>query len=195
VAYHVTVKEIEEKTLPELDDAFASGLKDGQTLLELRAKTREELQAEETRKMEQQTNDEIIDLLIEKNPVDLPPTLVNQYLDSGVQEFKSRSEGMGRPVSDEDIAQYREGGREAAQRSIKAMLIMESIRRQEKIEIGKEEINSHIDKIAQENGFPADEYRDYMTRSGQMERLAHDLAEQTTFDFIKSRAAGGSAAE
>jgi hypothetical protein len=34
-----------------------------------------------------------------------------------------------------------------------------------------------------------------MTRSGQMERLAHDLAEQTTFDFIKSRAAGGSAAE
>jgi trigger factor len=132
VAYHVTVKEIEEKTLPELDDAFASGLKDGQTLLELRAKTREELQAEETRKMEQQTNDEIIDLLIEKNPVDLPPTLVNQYLDSGVQEFKSRSEGMGRPVSDEDIAQYREGGREAAQRSIKAMLIMESIRRQEK---------------------------------------------------------------
>lgn len=195
MSYQLEVREVAEKILPTLDDAFAANLLDGQTLLELRAKTRTELQNEEDEKVKQEINDEVLDLLIERNPVDLPPSLVNQYLDAGVKDFKSRAEGMGREVGDAEMAAYREGGRETAKKSLKAMLITEAIRRHEKIEVGLEQINKHLDKIAQENGFPAEEYRDYMARSGQIERLAHDLAEQMTLDLIKSRAVFGPAAE
>ena len=188
MTYQATVKAVQEKSLPEMDDAFASSMADGQTLLELRAKTRDELLSEKKRQNQQRTRDQITDLLIERNAVELPPSLVNQYLDSAVEELKSRNAASGREIGDEEIAAYREGGREAAERTLRAMILLDSVRTQEDIKVEAEDIDAHIEEVARENNFPAAEYRDYIMKSGQIERLAHDLAEQKTLAFLQSRA-------
>jgi trigger factor len=189
VSYLVTVQDVQARRLPELDDAFAAAVKEGQTLLELRLALRDELLAGETRRAEQLERERIVDLLIERNPVEPPPSLVEEYLTAGVNEMKQRSAYLGRPVDEQDEQRYRESGRAWAARSLKAMLILEAIRRQEEIAVTPPEVEARIAAIAAENGFPADDYLAYVRQHHEDERIAQDLAEQKAFDFLRARAA------
>ena len=189
VGYLVTVKEVQARNLPELDDAFAAAMKEGQTLLELRLSLRDELLAEETRRVEQLERERIVDLLLERNPVEPPPSLVEEYLAAGVNEMKQRSAYLGRPVTGQDEERYRESGRAWAERSLKAMLVLEAIRRQEEIAVTPAEVEARIAAVAAENGFPAEDYLAYVKQHHEDERIAQDLAEQKAFDFLRARAA------
>ena len=189
VSYLVTVKDVQARRLPDLDDAFAAAVKEGQTLLELRLALRDELLAGETRRAEQLERERIVDLLIERNPVEPPPSLVEEYLTAGVNEMKQRSAYLGRPVDEQDEQRYRESGRTWAERALKAMLILEAIRRQEEIAVTPQDVEARIAAIAAENGFPADDYLAYVRQHHEDERIEQDLAEQKAFDFLRARAA------
>jgi len=195
MTYRMTVKEVTAQTLPELDDAFASSLQDGQTLLELRAAVREELQKEEEQKADAATREQIVDLLLERNAVEVPPSMLNDYLDGMADEMRQRSAMYGRPVSDEELAQYRESARAGAERTIKAMFVLEAVRKAEGIEVRPEDIDERIEETAKENGWPVDQYREYVKRNREEERIGHELAETRTFDFLKSRAKFSPAAD
>ncbi len=188
VTYHIVLKAVSEKSEPVIDDAFAASLKDGQTLLELRATVREELMAEETKKVEAASREQIVDLLVERNPVELPPSLIERYLDSSVEQMKQRSQYMGRPASDDDVKAFRESGRPQAERSLKAMIILESIRRKEDIEVTPEQIEAKIAEIAEKSGFPVDGYREYVKQNGDDERIAHEIGDDLIFDLLRTRA-------
>lgn len=189
VSYLVTVKDVQARRLPDLDDAFAAAVKEGQTLLELRLALRDELLAGETRRAEQLERERIVDLLIERNPVEPPPSLVEEYLTAGVNEMKQRSAYLGRPVDEQDEQRYRESGRTWAERALKAMLILEAVRRQEEIAVTPQEVEARIAAIAAENGFPAEDYLAYVRQHHEDERIEQDLAEQKAFDFLRARAA------
>ncbi len=188
VTYRIDVAQVQAKSLPELDDAFAAALKEGQTLLELRAAVRDELMAEEQKKADHELREQIVELLVERNPVELPPSLVDRYLDSSVEEMKQRSAYMGQTLNDEQIAAFRETGRAQAERSIRAMVILESVRRQEEIEVSEEQLTARIDEIAERSGFPPEGYREYVKGNGDDERIKHELGDELTFAFLKSRA-------
>lgn len=188
VTYRIDVIDVLEKQRPELDDAFAATLKEGQTLLELRAAIRDELMSEEQKKVDHEIREQIVELLVERNPVELPPSLVDRYLDSSVEEMKQRSAHMGQTLTDEQIAGLRETGRAQAERSITAMVILESIRRQEEIEVGEDQLFARIAEIAERSGFPVEGYREYAKSNGDDERIKHELGDELTFAFLKSRA-------
>jgi len=188
ITYHLVVKEVLEKQSPELDDAFAASLKDGQTLLELRTSIHDELLAEEQKKAEYEVRERIVDLLVERNPVELPPSLVERYLDSSLEEMKQRSAYMNETPTEAQLDAYRETGRPRAERSIKAMVILEAIRRQEDIAPTDAQVTARIDEIAEKSGFPPEGYREYVKSNGDDERIRHDLSDEMTFAFLKSRA-------
>ena len=188
MTYRMAMVEVTEKVLPEVDDAFASTVKDGQTLLELRAGLREELQTEEERRVEHEDREEIVGLLIERNPVDLPPSMVKDYVNGMVEEMKQRSQMYGRVPSDEEAEAYREGAMPEAEKTMKAMFILEAIRDAEKIDVTAEDIEARIEETANENGWPVEQYREYVKTNKEVDRLAHELAEKRTFEFLTSRA-------
>lgn len=195
LTYRMTVREIRERVLPEADDAFAASLKEGQTLLELRAALRDELQREQERRVEHETREQVVDLLLERNEVDLPPSMLQDYLDGTAREMQQRSAMYGRPVSDQELAAFREQSRPAAERTLKAMFVLEAVREAESIEIRAEDIEERIEQTAAENGWPADQYREYVQKNRELERIAHELAEQRTFEFLISRAKFTAAAD
>ncbi len=188
LTYSMAVVEVTEKVLPELDDDFASSIKDGQTLLELRAGLRDVLQTEEDRRVEHENREEIVGLLIERNPVDLPPSMIKDYVDGTVEEMKQRSQMYGRVPSDEETEAYREGARPEAEKTMKAMFILEAIRDAEKIDVTAEDIEACIEENATENDWPLEQYREYLKTNNEIDRLAHELAEKRTFEFLTSRA-------
>ena len=128
LTFDVTVHAVQRKVLPEADDAFASSLQDGQTLLELRARLREDLEKELAARIRQEQQEEILDALIERNPVELPPSWVESYVNSTVDELRQRQAYLGRQMDEQELARAREEARPVAERHLRAMLLLESVR-------------------------------------------------------------------
>jgi trigger factor len=195
MTFRLEVTEVKAKTLPELDDAFANSINDGQTLLELRKNMRDELMAEQERRVEHEAREQITDLLLERNDIAVPPTMVDDYVASSTEEMKQRARMYGQEMNDEQIKGYRESARPDAERTLRAMFLLESIRKQEEIKVSDESVDERIEEIAAENKFPAAQYREYLEKNGELDRVSHELAERMTFDFLKSRAKFTEAAE
>jgi len=188
VVFDCLVQQVEQKALPELDDAFAAGLQEGKTLLDIRLSIREDLLKEEEARIDREMDEQIVDLLIERNDLAVPPSLVEQYLKSGLEELHGRNAQMSRPVSEEEDERYREVTRPVAERILKGMFIMEAIRRQESLEVTDEEVAERIDQIARENNFDPEKYREWVAQGSERDRILHGLEERKTFDFLLSRA-------
>ncbi len=188
VTFLCSVTDVKQKVLPEVDDAFASQLEEGQTLLELRGKIRESLETEAKKRAAQELDDQILDQLVGRNEVPVPPSMVESWLRSGVQDLHQRNQQTGQPNSDEQEAQYREAARPVAERQIKGLFLLESVRRQEELEVTDEDIEDKIVSVAGENGFDVEKYREYVQQGEEKDRIRHGLEERKTYDFLLSRA-------
>ncbi len=89
VAFDTTLKKVEEKVLPALDDAFAktAGNKDVSTLKELKEDIKRELKTQKEREANEKHKDALVARLVEITEVTAPQSLVNDQLQSIEQDM------------------------------------------------------------------------------------------------------------
>ncbi len=188
VAFQCIVKEIAAKVVPELNDELAASVADGKSLEELRTEVQADLEKEADRRVSQEMDQQILAAVVAGNELDLPPSMVKNYLESGIEELHRRNLQTGRPNSEEEDAEYREVGKPHAETALKGMLLLESIRAKEEIKVTDEDVDDRIEEIALENSFDVDQYREFVNSGEEKQRLEYDLMERRTYDFLMSRA-------
>jgi len=188
VRFGCKVKEVGVKVLPEVDDAFAAQLAEGRTLLELRGEIRHQLEHEAEARSSRELDEQMVDRLVDRHEIEVPPSLVEQYLASSLEELHARNLQTGRQSTAEEDQQFRELTRPVAERVLKGMFVMEAVRRQESLTVADEEIDARIAEIAGEHGFDVEKYREYAAQGNEREKIRHGLEERKTLDFLLSRA-------
>ncbi|MCA9581718.1 MAG: trigger factor [Myxococcales bacterium] len=148
--FHVKVKEVRERVLPDLDDEFAKDLGEYETLLELRLKVREQLEAVAKDRTDAELKEALIDKLIELNPIELPPSLVLQEERQMMYEFLSYMGMMGQQSPPTEDLQ--KGMHDRAERKVRAGLLLGAIARLEKLEIGEAEVDQKLQEISERTG-------------------------------------------
>ena len=73
VTFLCQVESVRARVVPQVDDAFASQLEEGQTLLELRGRIREGLEEEARKRAAQELDEQILDGLVARNEIPVPP--------------------------------------------------------------------------------------------------------------------------
>jgi len=182
------IKEVATKTLPELTDELAAEVSDGKNLAEMKQEIRDDLTQEAGKRVANELDSQIQRELIGRNVVELPPSMIDKYLQSGLAEMHRRNAQMGRPNVDAEDEEYLKAGRPHAEKALKGMLLLEAVRQQEEIKVSAEDVDEKIEEIAKENGFEVDKYREFVNSGEDKERLEYDLQERKTFDFLLSRA-------
>lgn len=189
IVFHCAVREVAAKVLPEADDAFASQLAEGQTLLELRTRIRADLEKETERRVAAEIDQQIIAELLARNDVPLPPSMVEKYLESGLEEMKRRqAQQTGRETTPEEEEEYRQAGRPHAEKALAAMLLLEAVRKQEDIKLRPEDVDERVAEMAAEYGFEVDRFKEFVKSGDELDRIEFDLLERRTYDFLLSRA-------
>lgn len=188
VVFQCIVKEVAVKNLPELNDELAAQVAEGKTLEELKTEIRGDLATEGEKRLDQEMDQQILAALVDGNTVDLPPSMISSYIDSGIEEMHRRNLQNGRPNTDEEDKEYRELGKPHAEKALQGMLLLESIRTKEEIKVSDEDVEERIEQIAGENGFDVDRYREFVNSGEEKQRLQYDLLERRTYDFLLSRA-------
>lgn len=145
--FHLTIKEMKTKVLPALDDEFAKDV-DAESLEELRKKTRERLEGQAKEEAENALREQLVDKVLEKNPVEVPPSLVNQQHQAMLQEMLRMVRMSGQAFN----PQMLEGAKEDAEKRVRAALVLGAIARLKEIRVEPGDLDKRLEEMAQRSG-------------------------------------------
>jgi len=178
VEFLVNVKEVKDRMLPPLDDAFAQSLGDFKSLDDLKKKIKSDLIEHEEKRAVQEAYAKVIDKIIEKNPFEIPPSLVENYIDKVIEDNQRR---RGYKMSREEVKKNYEA---LAEKEIKRYLIVQNISQKEAIQVTQDEVNAMIKKYADAQGLVFEEAKRMMREKGRTLDLRNEIQEEKTLDFL-----------
>jgi trigger factor len=192
LAYAVKVQAIKQKVLPELNDDFAKEAGDFQSLVELKSKVREQLEAEKKHKAEMDAKDKLLDDLVRRNEFPVPEAMVERQINHRLERGLRALAAQGMSAEDMkkmDLSRLRAGQHDVAVREVRASLILEKIAEVEKIEVSDEEVNREIEAIARQMQQTPEAVRARLTRDGALDRIRGRIRNDKTLDFLYRRSA------
>lgn len=152
--FTVTVKELKEKELPELNDDFAQEVSDFETLEELRASLVERYQKEADEKTKSNKQEALLTELLKHVEIDLPATLIEKEVDAMLTQTAIRLSQQGLDVrklfTQDIIPQLRERSRPEAIERLKRSLSLREVGKRESIEVTPDEIAARVTELLQE---------------------------------------------
>src|SRR6185436_1405728 len=143
MAYSVSVQGVKKKTIPELNDDFAKELGEFKTLDELKAKVRENMEAEKKHNIQHTEKEKLIDELVTQNQFPVPRSLLDRQIEVRLERGFRALAQQGMRAEDMrklNFERLREGQREAATREVRASLLLDKVAELEKIDATDEDL-------------------------------------------------------
>lgn len=200
VKFDVTVKKIETMTLPALNDDFAARVTESEekplTLLELRMRTRENLQKTADERAQSEYAHHVLHEIIDQSTVAFPDALVDDQIQHILQHVDSDLRQRGITLDDymkitgKTLQDLREEYREQAVETIEHSLVLQELIKAEKIEIDDARIDEEIEKIVAQFGEQAEAFRRFYSRKDARENLRNDLTNRAINERMAAIAKG-----
>ncbi|HSM94044.1 MAG TPA: trigger factor [Anaeromyxobacteraceae bacterium] len=156
--FKVVVQGLKVRKAPVLDDEFAKmvGILGVETAEQLRARVRADLEKREKAKADSELKDALVKAALAKNEFEVPPALVERTIDAMLESTAERLARSGIDLRhlQLDVPQLRADLREKALGQVRGALLLEAIAVAEKIEVGEEDVEKEIARIAEEHGVP-----------------------------------------
>lgn len=187
------VHEIKEKEVPEIDDDFVKDVSEFDTLDELKASKREELQKAAEARAEDQMKNSVIEKIFEANDIDVPDVMVEEEIDSSLQQFDQQLRVQGMDLNTyvqymgEDMNKFRESIREDAFKKTKTRMIVAKIVDQEEFDVTDDEIHEYLEDMAKQYGMEVDKLVEAIGPQN-VETLGGDIKMRKAVDFVYDNA-------
>jgi trigger factor len=190
--YTVKVQSIKQKSLPELDDQFATQLGEFKTLDEVRQRIREGMEAERKQAAEHEAKDKLVAELVKRSEFEVPEALVDRQIDVRLERGLRALAAQGMKAEDikkMDLNRLRVGQRDQALQEVKASLLLDKIAEEEKIEVSDAEIDREIEALATQSKQTPEAIRARLTRDGALDRIRNRIRSEKTLDFLYRQSA------
>ena len=190
--YTLKVQSIKHKSLPEVDDQFATQLGEFKNLDEVRQRIREGMQVERKHAAEHAAKDKLVAELVKRSEFEVPEALVERQIDVRLERGLRALAAQGMKAEDikkMDLNRLRVGQREQALQEVKASLLLDKIAEEETIEVSDEEINGEIVALATQSKQTPEAIRARLTRDGALDRIRNRIRSEKTLDFLYRQSA------
>ena len=155
--YAVTLHKVEEKEVPELDDAFASKVSEGQfeTLEDLRKAVSDNILQNKQRSISNALREKIVDAVVEQAQVTIHPLLIQEEAEQMLHQLSHLLEQQRMSVEQyltmmqKTRAQYLKDIEPDAEKRVRRELVLDAVTNQEKIAVVPEEIEALFQAYAQ----------------------------------------------
>jgi trigger factor len=191
IEFKITVKEIRERVLPDLDDEFAQDVgQEFATLDDLKAHIRKEKQKQKEETLEGDLNDKIMQKLVEMHDFEVPGRLVVYEIDEYIKQMEDNlsrsgltleSAGMNR----EELAR---NYKEVAEKRVRGDFILKKIAEKEDIKVEEGDINQGFERIAKQYNMSVEEVKGYFQKREDMLPFLNELLNEKTLKFLSAEA-------
>ena len=189
VVFKVTVHEIKEKVLPEVNDELVKQAKveNVETVDAYREFAHKNLEETKTREANQKFENEVLTAIVEAAEVEIPDVMVEEETDNLVRDFEQRlqAQGFGLDQFLQITGNTKEGIREEmskdAYNKVKVRLVLEAIAAAESLEVSEEDIEKELNNIAEMYAMPLDQVKAAISADA----ISYDLRIRKALEFVK----------
>lgn len=160
--FKVKIHEIKSKELPAIDDEFAKDISEFDTLEELKADTRKNLEMKALDQTKIANDNNVITKIVNEAKVDIPEVLIQREIDYLGRNYEQQFRQQGFSGKEYDdiinnfVSQYKEGARNQAEFNVKAELVLEALIKKEDVKVTEEEFDEEVNKVAESYQVEAD---------------------------------------
>ena len=188
----VTLKALKARQVPQVDDALAKslGIEGVETLDQVRARIRADLEKREARRAENELRDALVQAALSKNEFEVPPALVERAIDAMIEGAAERFARQGIDIRrlELDYARMRADLREQALLQVRGRLLLDAIADAEKVDVTDEDLQAEITRIAGELGLPLAKAQSQMRGKDAREALKIKIREDKALSVLSSAA-------
>ena len=187
--FKVSIKEIKEKIVPELTDELAKEF-GADSVEDLREKIGEDFAKQEQQRIEEDLKERLMSQLVERNPIEVPATMVERQLDFMHQNITGRlkSQGMSLEMMGLNDQAFRAMYRETAVKQVQGSLILEGVGATENISVDDAEVDSRLEEIAEMVNTPIEEVKKYYSSEEAKKGLLAQIEEEKVITFLLGQA-------
>ena len=154
VVFKVTLKKVEKKVLPEIDDKFVSDTTEFETLEEYKKSVKESLEKAEEERIERDYEVDLLDAIAEKSGIDVPNSMVEHELHHIIEDFEHRLSHQGMTLENylnylgKTLDEFKDERKLDAEKNIKTRLVLQRIISENEITITEQEVDQNISDYA-----------------------------------------------
>jgi trigger factor len=189
----VKVNSVKVKELPVLDDEFAQSASEFDTIGELRAGTRKQLEQMRRAGQAGQARERTLDAILQQVDMPLPEKVLESEVEGRKQSLQSRLQRAGMTLD-----AYLEGSGQSAEelevefanearRSVKAGFILDKVAVDEELGIETDELNAYLTEQAYRMGVPPEQLAQQLDQN-QINAMAADVLRSKALTLITERA-------
>ena len=191
--FKVKINNIKRIEKPELNDEFAKE-QNHENLEDLKAKTKERLEAAEAGKAENEFRNKIIETVVANAELEIPEVLIEREIDQRLRQFDSQLKMQGMDLNKyiemtgQSIESMRDPLKVDAEKAVKADLVISEITKKEGISVEAEEVEKKIEEVAAMYGMEKPQLVNEAKRAGNynnfVNNIKYDLVTQKTIEFL-----------
>ena len=187
--FETKIHEIKVVVLPEIDDDLASDVSEFETLAELKADVKKNLEKNARDGDETQMKNELLDKLCETNEVDVPASMVEDEIDRMLNEMNQQLAYQGMSLDQymqilgQTMKDVREGARVDANKRVAMRILIRAVVAKEGIEATEAELEDELRKFAEQYGQTVEQVKKVMGEDN-MKFFAEDVKTRKAIDFM-----------
>src|SRR5580704_14933920 len=189
----VTVHSVKVKEVPGLDDEFAQLASEFDTLGELRADTRAQLERMKGMQQVVQARDRALDALINRVDLPLPESVVAEEVEQNRDSLVQQLERAGATLdgylemANQTQEQFDADLQERARRAVKVSLVLDQLAREEELNVEPAELTAYVTRQAEQMGVAPERLAQQLADDGRLPLAAAEVLRGKAMNLIAER--------
>ena len=192
VVFHVLIKEIKVKDVPELNEEFVKELKlEGvETVDAYKKHIKEEIKERKETKAKNEATNELFKKVIENATFELPDDLVEDEVNYGLEQAKQQAnqykidvEMLLKFSGAGSVEEYKARLREQAIRTLSLRFVLKEIAKAEKLDSTDEELEEKFDEIAKQYNLSIDQVKAQVSK----EAVTEEIVTQKAYKLVEEK--------
>jgi len=189
----VTVHSVKVKEVPGLDDDFAQLASEFDTLGELRADTRAQLERMKATQQVVQARDRALDALLNRVDVPLPESVVAEEVEQNRDSLVQQLERAGATLegylemANQTEEQFDADLQERARRAVKVSLVLDQLAREEELSVDQADLSAYVTRQAEQMGVAPERLAQQLADDGRLPLAAAEVLRGKAMNLIAER--------
>ena len=189
----VTVHSVKAKEVPGLDDDFAQMASEFDTLGELRADTRTQLERDKAMRQVIQARDLALDALLDKVDIPLPESVLTDEAKHNRDSILNQLSRGGATLdgylemTNQTEEQFEADIDQRSRRAVKVSLVLDQLARTEELGVDQAELSAYVTRQAEQMGVAPDRLAQQLADNGQLSFAAAEVLRGKAMNLIAER--------
>ena len=188
--FKVTINDVKRKEIPTLDDEFVKDVSAFNTVEELKADIKANLEKVAADKAENAVKSAALKQASDNCKVELPEVMIENRINHMIEELKSGLEGRGMKFEQYleyvkmDLDAIRNNYREIAAENVKADLMLEAIAKAEDVKVEATDLADEVENMAKAYGATPEQVQSIIQQQGRINDLINTVVRKKAVQII-----------